>query len=109
MEHSLQQSSHGHASFMLSSQEHNPHTSFSPARTWLQLGGSGPGPEGGSPPVGTLAMGDGVRVRNQMLKKFSWKAVSSQKCCSVVRLGPENEIYQGSESKTGKGSIASAA
>ena len=40
-----------------------------------------------------------------LLKKFSWKAVSSQKCCSVVRLGPENEIYQGSESKTGKGSM----
>lgn len=39
--------------------------SLLPARTWLQLGGSGPGPEGGSPPVGTLAMGDGVRVRNQ--------------------------------------------
>lgn len=37
-----------------------------------------------------------------LLKKFSWKAVSSQKCCYVVRLGPENEIYQGSESKIGK-------
>lgn len=39
--------------------------SLLPAGMWLQLGGSGPGPEGGSPPVGRLALGDGVQVRNQ--------------------------------------------
>lgn len=43
--------------------------SLLPARTWLQLGGAGGGPEGGSPPVEwphrQLALGGDVAVGNQ--------------------------------------------